>query len=248
VSDDLLPIDDLPPGVRRHVALLQQSAQETPEVELSAHDLLDPADGGGHRRPHYAGLFLLGEFNANRPLPPEPVDAAANRSADEAWPDQPFGGLNDQSALRLAFDHLALFAAGRCAEQAAATFGRIAHQKARLTDDGSNPEPRWYGELVLLHALCTYAGLAGDAELLRAAADIAAYHQAETQPDHATGQPLAVHAALLSPDTLPLAELLLLPLITRGRAVGVDQLLLLDAAATLRRPAVAAFMRTRWPS
>jgi hypothetical protein len=52
----------------------------------------------------------------------------------------------------------------------------------------------------------------------------------------------------LSPDTLPLAELLLLPLITRGRAVGVDQLLLLDAAATLRRPAVAAFMRTRWPS
>ena len=242
-----------PPHARRHVGLLLESAAAglADEANRAAavlaaralglpcpghaalpEDPADAADGGGHRRPHYAGLMAYALARAGDP-PARWLDALDRRSGPAAWPDKPMPGGRDAEALRLAFDHLALAAAGRREDAAAATFARLARQRCLLTDDGSNPEPRWYAELALLHALASYAALTADAALLSAAADGAAHHQAETQPDHATGQPWAVHAALLRPDTLPLADLLLLPAAMRPVPDAVTRLLLADAALCL---------------
>ena len=102
-------------------------------------------------------------------------------------------------------------------------------------DAGDNPEPWWYHELVVLHAVTSYALLAGDAAALASAKRAAAFHHAETQPDHATGQPWAVHAFLLDPDTTPTADLLLLAAGVNGAGglSAVSRILLADAAVCL---------------
>jgi uncharacterized protein YbaR (Trm112 family) len=72
-----------------------------------------------------------------------------------------------------------------------------------------NPETHWYHELVLLHAMASYGAQTADAAIATAVARNAAFHMAETQPDHATNQPWALHAFAQHPDTHPFADQLL---------------------------------------
>jgi hypothetical protein len=72
-----------------------------------------------------------------------------------------------------------------------------------------NPETVWFHELVLLHAAASYGAEAGDATLAAAASRAAEYHQAETQPDHATSQPWGLFAFIRNPRTRPLADQIL---------------------------------------
>lgn len=101
--------------------------------------------------------------------------------------------------------------------------------------DLDNPEPWWYAELVTLHAVQTYAAFSGDKVAAETARRAAAFHHAETQPDHATSQPWAVHAFLSDPEFVPTADLLLLAATTQQpSALGVvPRLLLADAAVWL---------------
>jgi hypothetical protein len=69
-----------------------------------------------------------------------------------------------------------------------------------------NPETHWYHELVLLHAVATYAAHTGNGAVAESADRAAECHQAETEPDHATGQPWALFAFALNPRTRPLAD------------------------------------------
>lgn len=78
-----------------------------------------------------------------------------------------------------------------------------------LATASDNPEPHWYHELVILHALATFTAVT-QAHPLQTAVDRAAfYHLQETQPDHATTEPWAVHAFVRHVDTLPVADALL---------------------------------------
>lgn len=74
---------------------------------------------------------------------------------------------------------------------------------------GDSPETLWYHELVLLHAIAGFGMRFGHAPSFAAARRAAHYHLHETQPDHATQLPWAVHAFLLDPSTFPLADTLL---------------------------------------
>jgi hypothetical protein len=57
--------------------------------------------------------------------------------------------------------------------------------------------------------VASFAIQTGDACLIAAAARNASFHQAETQPDHATHQPWGLLAFILNPVTHPLADQLL---------------------------------------
>ncbi|MEM6560094.1 MAG: hypothetical protein AAF656_00705 [Planctomycetota bacterium] len=233
----------LPPTLQRYADHLRSCADVEGLRGLAVPgDVAEVVDGGGHRRPPYAGLmaFVLGRLGVDM--------AAFARQLDDAadWPDAVPGGVDAEALSGRAWNVLALASARDEPAVADELFRKVADQGARFADDGSNPEPRWYAELVLLHALTSFAAWVGDASLLRAAADAAAYQQAETQPDHATGQPWAIHAALLSPDTLPLADLLLLPVsLPDGRSV-INRLLLADGVMALESPAFAE--ASTWPA
>ena len=98
-----------------------------------------------------------------------------------------------------------------------------------------HPEVDWMHEITLLHALTSFALLRGDADARAAVAAAARFHHAETQPDHATSQPWAIHAFLLDLDTLPTADLMLLAAnINQPKGLdAVSRILLADAAVCL---------------
>lgn len=104
-----------------------------------------------------------------------------------------------------------------------------------LQFDGSNPEPWWYHELVILHAVATCAALYGKDWVAKAVPKAAHFHHAETQPDHATSQPWAIHAFLMDDETLPTADLMLLAAeVNQPQGLdAVSRILLADAAVCM---------------
>jgi hypothetical protein len=110
------------------------------------------------------------------------------------------------------------------------TFYRFDRQSA------DNPEPWWYHELVTLHAMTSLAELTGDAAAMSGSQNSAAFHHAETQPDHATGQPWGITAFVKDPTMTPSADLLLLAAGVGRKRGGLDvvsRLLLADACVWL---------------
>ena len=98
-------------------------------------------------------------------------------------------------------------------------------------------EPWWYHELVMLHAISSIALHTQHPIALQIMDKAARFHHAETQPDHATSQPLALHAFLQDTDMLPTVDLLLHAAMThQGKELEpTSKLLLLDAAVCLLR-------------
>lgn len=114
--------------------------------------------------------------------------------------------------------------------------GRSEHGTFLPIDPTANPEPAWYDELVILHAAASYAVQAEDRTVAAAVAGATAFHQAETQPDHATMQPWGLFAFIWNGRTRPLADQLL-----HGQSIqhpggpdGVSLMLLSDALYCLR--------------
>ena len=110
-----------------------------------------------------------------------------------------------------------------------------------VVENDEHPESRWYHELVMLHAFASVAmhsRLPAAMDLLHRAA---AFHHAETQPDHATSQPWAIHAFLCDPEFLPTADLMLLAAgVNQPGGLGaVPRILLADAAVCLSLPNVS---------
>ena len=218
-------------------------------------------DGGGHGRAFYPGLIAYAKGLAAC-LAPTGDEASAEMRLDEhrtrVWAETMTddyradlragkqASADDGAALAAdVWDELAggvrRRAAGREPSASEVIAKVVAAQDGRgafLRFDGNagdNPEPWWYHELVLLHAVTSHALLTGDAAALECAKRAAAFHHAETQPDHATGQPWAVHAFLLDADTTPTADLLLLAAGVNGAGglSAVSRILLADAAACL---------------
>jgi hypothetical protein len=103
---------------------------------------------------------------------------------------------------------------------------------AAAPDD--NPETHWYHELVILHAIATFAFQTGNAACAAATVIATGAHQRETQPDHATHQPWGLHAFVCNPATLAMADQILHSATTLGGTSGVTSILLADALYCLR--------------
>lgn len=80
---------------------------------------------------------------------------------------------------------------------------------ALATTIDDNPEPWWQQEMLILHALHSFALRQNDGSLIDKTLDCAAFHLAEIQPDHATNEPWAVHAYASHADGAITAETLL---------------------------------------
>jgi uncharacterized protein YbaR (Trm112 family) len=220
-------------------------------------------DQSGHRRHVYRGLLLyttlLGLTLADHDRPNWPrilrpiLDSLEMRLAQMDWSTNAGGALpasGGAAATEAAWNALALHVASALYNQpfwratARQTFHRFAAAqqpagpflRATASD---NPETHWYHELVLLHAVATFAAHTNDTHLAGAAARNAAFHLNQTQPDHATNQPWALHAFAQHPDTRPLADHLLHAATLLGGAGGstnrgVTSILLADALYCLR--------------
>lgn len=232
--------------------VLRTKSDTTPRIDLDA--LLEGrvTDGAGHSRPLYRGLALYAISQSR--LADEQSAAALARSAD-AWHDRmtlfvtgehPILAIEGSTVVEIAFDALAIACASGAlsshASLASNVLERIAREQqsdgpflARTSSD--NPEPLWYHELALLHAVASFASRNGST-VARAAALRAARYQAEQiQPDHASSHPLAMHAFLRDEQGVFLADMML-------HAAGVQEpsgmdavslLLLADALDCMRR-------------
>jgi hypothetical protein len=128
---------------------------------------------------------------------------------------------------------------GRDAWRAAAadTFTNLARSQQPggaflKTTASDNPEPWWYHELVLLHAAGSYAVQSQDQSVAAAVARAAAFHQDETQPDHASAQPWALFPLVWNPATQPLADQIF-HAATAEHPGGLDGILLMLVADAL---------------
>jgi hypothetical protein len=214
-------------------------------------------DAAGHRRSVYRPLLIYAWLLAFRlryeTLSPDEFgrwDESLRAWADLLEADLGQANLKDLPAARgdaiaaAAWGALALQVAGEIfirdawTDLASDTFGRISRAQQPsgaflLATSSDNPEPLWYHELAILHAAASYAAQSEDRPLSRAVARASAFHQAETQPDHATSQPWGLFAFIWNPATRPLADQLL-HAVTLAPPDGVSLILLADALYSLR--------------
>jgi hypothetical protein len=166
------------------------------------------------------------------------MEAEVNRFT---WPISGVPASRGASATAMAWAALAIHAASvplaerRWAEMASGCFGRLAAGQQSsgallraLSSD--NPETLWYHELVLLHAMASYAAQSSDTLTTAAVMQAADFHLAETQPDHATAQPWALLAFIWRRESRPLADQVLHAQQTHqpDRPAGVTSMLLAD--------------------
>ena len=214
-----------------------------------------PLDGAGHSRSLYRGLvaYSLAQLDD---IDSSLVDSSTADSFSQAIQNQfadVVDGLSEHDAsqgsrwVQLAFDALAITCAKRVNTDARVRANSILEQFARaIQTDGSffvraasdNPEPTWYHELAMLHAIMTFGCRTGNAPALNAARAAAQYQAEQIQPDHASSHPFALHAFLRIEHGRYLADMML-------HAAGVQQpsgmdsislLLLADALDCMKRP------------
>lgn len=218
-------------------------------------------DRAGHTRPHYRPLLIhallltakaLGTSACNSALSAWCEDLASRLSRwDATARDVP--ASKGSAAAEMAWTALALregsVLLGRpeWAAMAGPIFSQLVASQTRsgafLTASASdNPETHWYHELVVLHAVANFAVVARDEAARGAVFRATAFHQDETQPDHATNQPWGLFAFAWNPATRPMAEGMLHALTVHGAVEGgrgalppVTLMLLADALYCVRR-------------
>lgn len=214
-------------------------------------------DRAGHRRPVYPGLLIYAWLQTYRllyeKLPPgefarweEPLRAWCDLlEADVAGltiADTGIKAAAGSDAVRAVWDALALSVAGGLfhrdawTDLAADTFGRVTRSQQPngqflMVGPSDNPETHWYDELVLLHALSSFAVQTEDRTVAAAVHRATELHLRETQPDHATHEPWALFALIWNPQTHPLADQMLHgTTVQRAQSnAGVSLMLLADA-------------------
>lgn len=172
-------------------------------------------DGLGHRRSVYRPLLestlrrAAGRWHAG-PSPdalPEPTGVMAQSVAEAALRD-----LGVEPSRRSMLDRLVRRQAGD---------GTYLH-----ATNADNPEPVWYYESIVLHAVGLHAAETGDERAIDSMRRSAARFAREVQPDHASNQPWAMHAFVLEPDAIPLADMML-------HAAGIQHPRSMDAVSLI---------------
>lgn len=160
-------------------------------------------------------------------------------------------GIHDPAVVRLARERanshsaigvwwaLALAASGEGSD----VFGELTDRQLATgeffgVNPAAAPDLHWYDELCVLHAVASFAAMTADADSIAAVKRAALFHTYETQPDHATTQPWAVHAFAAHEQTHPVAELLLHSAMAQhaGRLDAVGKILIADAVLAMRSP------------
>lgn len=186
----------------RYIAILEGLTASTPQRALP-----------GHQRGIYqplAAYIDVRRTDGTRVT----IDPLSREVLEAALPPGPLRAGEASRIARLAWCAIAAWA-GECHRPQMADFLTDLASRQQpagpflLATASDNPEPLWYHELVLLHALATFATLSPSPDLLPAIGRSALFHLHETQPDHATTEPWAVHAFAGHLDTLPLADTLL---------------------------------------
>ncbi|MGH7176169.1 MAG: hypothetical protein ACREJC_02205, partial [Tepidisphaeraceae bacterium] len=121
------------------------------------------------------------------------------------------------------------------------TFGKISraqtpHGALLTTTPADNPDSHAYHELVLLHALASYAVGAEDRTIAASVARATEFHLQHTQPEHATWKPWAVFAFIWDEQSRPLADTILhaAKIQQLDSNDGISLMLLADALYCLR--------------
>ncbi len=113
---------------------------------------------------------------------------------------------------------------------------------ALIAGINDNPEPWWANELLILHALQSFAFLDGRVHLQEKLDACINFHLAEIQPDHATNEPWAIHAFAAHANGNVTAETLLHAGMVHGggQLTHVAQLIVADALHSLEAKASRA--------
>jgi hypothetical protein len=192
-----------------------------PEFEASLrtmHAGLSPTsiirDGAGHGRPMYRGLVwrTLGTRLTLSEVDRRTFDAFANRN-------EPVEAMDAQAAVGAAFDAIAI---GDVRPLERIVFHQQTDGTFIRRTASDNPEPLWYCELALLHAVA-----ASSDDRFGSAIDRAAnYLSAEVQPDHASSHPLGIGPLLRTASGCFLADMML-------HAAGVQSPATMDAVSLM---------------
>lgn len=217
-------------------------------------------DRAGHRRPWYRALLQYSAIQAAAlfydQLPSQlfgKLERVTQRWCEELeqlpgqWDDAPAAA--GAQIAEACWNALVLSAGARSLnrsmwwlESAAETFARLLHGQhasgSFLTPVSSdNPETHWYHELVILHAAASFAVQAEDRPLAMGVQRACEYHLQETQPDHASAQPLALFAFIWHAPARTMADQLLhgVQALRPDGVSGIEAILLADALHCLRR-------------
>jgi len=218
-------------------------------------------DRSGHARTVYPGLLAYALLQALRASDHVLLDNRAESAVRliEHLAAEVKDGVNEmkqatipgnraEAVVELAWKALALFTGGELLhdERIMAGAGRAVRaivtcqQSAGpyfLPSHRDNPETLWLAELQTLHAVASFGLQSKDPVAIASASLAAAYHQEETQPDHASGQPWGLPAFLISPQTHLMADGLLHAAAVEQPAglSGVSLILIADALYSWRR-------------
>ncbi len=219
-------------------------------------------DAAGHHRPAYRGLLIYAWLQTYRVLYEKlpPAEFARWEEPLRAWcdlleadvgniaiSDSGIPASRGGDATRAGWNALALSVAGKIfhrdawTDLASDTFGRLTRSQQPsgellIAGQSDNPETHWYDELVLLHAMASYAVQAEDRTVAAAVRRSTEFHLKETQPDHATNEPWALFAFIWNPNTRSLADQMLHATTAQQSQspAGVALMLLADALYCLR--------------
>lgn len=229
----------------------QAESESTLQVERGtafAKALLDPGfrsplpdpsaarriiDRNGHSRPIYRSLLYYAFLHVH-PVAPAWIIPLRQEVEQFIWPPEVLPADQAELATLACWNALSLHLAGQ--DIARHTFDQlIARQQKNgsflLTRPADSPDMRWYHELLLLHALASYAVQSGDPAATAAVQRNALFHLEESQPDHATNQPWGLFAFIWVAEARPLADQLLHTLHTQHPhgISGIAAILLADA-------------------
>lgn len=194
-------------------------------------------DRYGHTRPIYRPLLGYALMQAMVRARQKPIVSPGELEPFD-WPHDVLPAHLAEPAAIACWNALTLYVAKM--DVARNTFDQlIACQQKNggflLARPSDSPDMRWYHELVLLHAISSYAAQSGDPAVAAAVRRNALFHLEESQPDHATNQPWGLFAFIWVEEARPLADQMLHTVQTQhpNGIGGVAAILLADALLCL---------------
>lgn len=211
----------------RWIRLLEQ-VEQGPFVDHTQAQVRLDRSRGQHRPRIVACLQAIEAYQAGVPI-----------SLESAVPEQtlPLPACEGMTAAQWVWEGYLRSTMGchRSAEWLRTSIHRLA-PTALVAGVEDNPEPWWANELLILHALCSFARMTRDKSLTGPLMNCVEFHLKEIQPDHATNEPWAIHAFILHPDGNLTAETLLHAAMVQGSGTltPVARFVIRDALRALR--------------
>ncbi|MGC4032158.1 MAG: hypothetical protein QM754_10595 [Tepidisphaeraceae bacterium] len=158
-------------------AFAARADAKKPDAAAEAADSADSADDKNVSNAESAASAAAFVLPPLRPLPVRRPAVEGATVADAVW----LAYLHTRAGSRDAVDWMR-------------SFLLTLSPTALVFTADDNPEPWWQNEMVILHAVHSFALRSGDASLIEQSLACTDFHLREIQPDHATNEPWAIHA------------------------------------------------------